>query len=45
LAFGHKGGQAGEFLMPTGVTIFDDRIYVADSLNRRVQVFQYVGGD
>ncbi len=45
LAFGNKGGQAGEFLMPTGVTIFNDRIYVADSYNRRVQIFQYVGGD
>ncbi len=45
LAFGNKGGGPGEFLMPAGITIFDDRIYVADSYNRRIQVFQYVGGD
>lgn len=45
LAIGNKGGQAGQFLMPTGVTIVDDRIYVADSYNRRIQIFQYVGGD
>jgi DNA-binding beta-propeller fold protein YncE len=45
LAFGSKGVGAGEFVMPTGVTIVDDRIYVADSYNRRIQVFQYVGGD
>ena len=25
--------------------IFEDQIYVADSLNRRIQVFQYLGKD
>lgn len=45
LAFGSKGSGAGEFLMPTGVTIADDQIYVADSFNRRVQVFQFTGGN
>ena len=43
LAFGSKGSGAGEFMMPAGVTIADDQIYVADSFNRRVQVFQFVG--
>ena len=42
LAFGSKGSGAGQFKMPTGVTIANDTVYVADSLNRRVQVFQYV---
>jgi DNA-binding beta-propeller fold protein YncE len=45
MAFGNKGGQAGEFLMPAGVTVVDDHIYVADSYNRRIQIFQYVGED
>ena len=45
LAFGSKGGGAGQFLMPTGLTITDDKIYVADSFNRRIQVFEYLGGD
>ena len=44
LAFGGLGAQPGEFWLPAGVAIDrDDRIYVADSYNRRVQIFQYVG--
>jgi hypothetical protein len=27
------------------VTIYNDRIYVADSYNSRIQVFQYVGNN
>jgi DNA-binding beta-propeller fold protein YncE len=42
LAFGSKGDGDGEFVMPAGVTIVDNTIYVADSYNSRVQVFQYV---
>ena len=45
LAFGGKGNGAGQFLMPAGITIRNNRIYVADSYNRRIQVFEYVGGD
>jgi DNA-binding beta-propeller fold protein YncE len=43
LSFGFDGDMAGGFRMPTGVTIDGDRIYVADSYNQRVQVFQYLG--
>jgi DNA-binding beta-propeller fold protein YncE len=42
--FGGQGSKAGEFWLPSGLYIDHDRIYVADSYNRRVQVFQYVGG-
>jgi sugar lactone lactonase YvrE len=31
--------------LPTGIFISEnDTIYVADSYNRRVQVFRYIGG-
>ena len=43
MAFGSKGNNAGEFWLPSGLFISGDKIYVADSYNRRVQVFQYVG--
>ena len=42
----HVGGQGqgqGEFWLPTGIFINDNVIYVADSHNRRVQVFRYLG--
>lgn len=45
LAFGGEGSEPGKFLMPAGVAIEDDRIYVADSYNGRVQVFRFLGGD
>jgi sugar lactone lactonase YvrE len=42
--FGSNGTQAGEFQLPAGLFIDrDDRIYIADSFNRRVQVFHYFG--
>ena len=42
--FGAKGTHAGEFQLPAGLFIdHDDRIFVVDSFNRRVQVFHYVG--
>ncbi|MDH5765404.1 MAG: 6-bladed beta-propeller [Gammaproteobacteria bacterium] len=44
MAFGSQGRKAGEFWLPSGLFIHQDKIYVADSYNRRVQVFQYVGG-
>jgi DNA-binding beta-propeller fold protein YncE len=45
LAFGGEGNGPGKFLMPAGITIDKDRIYVADSYNSRVQVFQFLGGE
>lgn len=42
--FGNQGNNAGEFWLPSGLYIDHDMIYIADSYNRRVQVFQYVGG-
>jgi len=42
--FGSKGTRAGEFQLPAGLFIDrDDRVYVVDSYNKRIQVFQYVG--
>jgi DNA-binding beta-propeller fold protein YncE len=45
LAFGGEGNMPGNFLMPAGITIANDLIYVADSYNGRVQVFQFLGAD
>ncbi|MFQ5773640.1 MAG: 6-bladed beta-propeller [Kiloniellaceae bacterium] len=44
LAFGAEGTNVGSFWLPSGMFIARDRIYVADSYNRRVQVFQFLGG-
>jgi DNA-binding beta-propeller fold protein YncE len=44
LVFGGDGGAPGEFWLPSGLQIAGDRIYVADSYNRRVQIFQFLGG-
>lgn len=44
MAFGSRGTGPGEFWLPSGLAIDGDRIYVADSYNRRVQVFRYLGG-
>jgi len=45
LSFGGMGGGIGQFRLPAGIYVLDTRIFVADSQNRRVQVFEYVGGD
>lgn len=42
LGFGNDGDGPGTFRMPTGLAISNDTIYVADSYNRRVQVFRYL---
>jgi DNA-binding beta-propeller fold protein YncE len=42
LAFGESGKGAGQFWLPTGIAIVDDIVYVADSANRRLQVFEYL---
>ncbi len=42
MAFGGPGTGYGEFCLPTGIFIKNDTIYVSDSYNKRVQVFQYL---
>lgn len=44
LGFGGTGGRIGRFWLPSGLFIADNRIYVADSYNRRIQVFEFLGG-
>jgi hypothetical protein len=40
--FGRMGTAAGAFQLPTGLRIdAQDRIYVVDSFNKRVQVYHY----
>jgi len=41
--FGKEGHQAGELYYPTDVEIFNDKIFVADAYNNRVQVFDKKG--
>lgn len=42
--FGARGTGLGEFQLPAGLFIDrEDRIFVVDSYNRRVQVFRYSG--
>ena len=42
MTFGQEGHGPGEFWLPGGIHADPDgRIYVADSYNRRVQVFEY----
>ena len=42
--FGKRGSGLGEFQLPSGLFIDkNDRIYVVDSFNGRVQIFQYYG--
>ncbi len=42
MAFGGPGTGHGEFCLPTGIFIKNDTIYVSDSYNKRVQIFQYL---
>jgi hypothetical protein len=43
MIFGKTGAGPGEFFLPTSIHIDrDDNIYVADSYNRRIQVFRYL---
>jgi len=43
-SFGHAGTGPGEFNRPEGLCVDDqDRIYVADSCNHRIQVFSSAG--
>jgi hypothetical protein len=43
LNFGSPGNAPGHFWLATGIFIdAQDRIYVADSYNNRIQIFQYL---
>ena len=46
LSFGQEGHGPGQFWLPSGIHIDSrNRIWVADSYNRRVQVFQFLAED
>lgn len=46
LPLGGTGHGAGEFYLPSGLWINQqDRIYIADMMNGRVSVFQFLGGN
>ena len=41
MAFGQEGKQAGQFWLPAGIFVDRrNRIYVADSFNKRIQIFE-----
>ena len=42
LAFGGSGTRDGELYLPSGIAIANDMVYVADSANRRVAVFEHL---
>jgi sugar lactone lactonase YvrE len=43
LGFGEQGKRPGQFWIPNGLSIdSNDRLFVADAYNRRIQVFQIV---
>jgi sugar lactone lactonase YvrE len=42
LAYGESGTGTGQLWLPTGITIAGDSVFVADSANRRVQIYQYL---
>ena len=42
LAYGESGSGPGQLWLPTGMAIADDAIYVADSANARIQIYQYL---
>jgi len=42
LVVGESGTGDGQFWLPSGIAIADDVVYVADSANRRLEVFQYL---
>ncbi|CAH1244267.1 TRIM3 [Branchiostoma lanceolatum] len=43
LRLGQKGSQQGQFAYPRDVAVRGDRLYVADTSNKRVQVFDLSG--
>ena len=42
LVFGGSGSGDGEFWLPSGIAIANDTIFVADSANKRVEMFEYL---
>jgi DNA-binding beta-propeller fold protein YncE len=41
--FGEMGNKPGQFWLPAGMYIdADDKIYVADQYNKRINVYQYL---
>lgn len=45
LPIGGEGGGPGQFYLPAGVTVDrHNRVFVADMFNRRIAVFQFLGG-
>ncbi len=43
LSVGSRGHLAGQFWSPAGIDIYNDTIYIADTYNNRIQIFQYLG--
>jgi len=44
LFFGETGHDYGQFYLPTGMYIENNVIYVADTINRRIQALRFLGG-
>jgi len=44
MAWGGKGSGPGQFNDPTGIAIAGNELFVADSRNGRIQVFDFEGG-
>jgi len=42
-SWGEKGTEPGQFNEPTGIAVTNDEIFVSDSRNKRVQVFDFDG--
>jgi DNA-binding beta-propeller fold protein YncE len=46
MSLGTKGGNFGDFYLPSGIFIDQkNTIYVADTYNKRIQAFQFIGGE
>ncbi len=43
LPIGGSGNEIGQFYLPAGVWVDDDYVYVADTFNGRVIIFEYLG--
>jgi sugar lactone lactonase YvrE len=43
-ALGDSGGEPGQVTMPAGLAVSGGKLYLADSQNQRVQVFEIPGG-
>lgn len=43
LPLGGSGQGVGQFYLPAGVWVEDDYVYVADTFNGRVMIFEYLG--